>query len=81
MHKINKLVTLYQTYDTFEADLIKSLLESENIQCFVQTNDASGVLPYLALTQGGTEISVWDEDLEDAKKLLDKMADEPLDEK
>ncbi|HEV8052839.1 MAG TPA: DUF2007 domain-containing protein [Parachlamydiaceae bacterium] len=69
----NKLVTLYRTYDNFEADLIKSYLESEDITCFLNTNDASGVLPYLALTQGGTEICVWSDDLEEAKKLLKKM--------
>jgi hypothetical protein len=77
MHRVNKLVTLYQTYDTFEANLIKSLLDSENIFCYLNTNDASGVLPYLALTQGGTEILIWDEDLEAAKKLLQEMKADP----
>jgi hypothetical protein len=77
MEKDAKLVTLCNTYDTFEADLIKSLLENENIPCFLNTNDASGVLPYLALTQGGTEICVRDEDLEAAKALLEEMRRTP----
>lgn len=73
MVRVNKLVTLHTTYDAFEANLIKSLLDSENIFCFLNTNDASGVMPHLNLTQGGTEILIWDEDMDTAKQLLQQM--------
>lgn len=73
MFRVNKLILLHHTYDTFEANLIKSRFDSENIFCFLNTNDASGVLPHLNLTQGGTEILIWDEDLETATNLLQEM--------
>lgn len=71
MDKAHKLVTLYQTYDAFEANMIKSLLDSEDIYCYLNTNDANGVLPQLNLTQGGNELLVREEDFEDAKNLLE----------
>ena len=73
MGKDTKLVSLCRTYDNTEAELIRSFLESENIPCYINTNDASGVLPYLALTQGGSEVYVREEDLKAARALLEEM--------
>jgi len=72
---MDPLVTLYQTFDTFEAELIKSKFESENLFCYVLTNDASGTLPHLGFAQGGTEILVWQSELETARKLLQQIHD------
>ena len=72
MEKDTKLVSLCRTYDNTEAELIRSFLESENILCYINTNDASGVLPYLALTQGGSEVYIREKDLEAAKALMEE---------
>jgi hypothetical protein len=72
---MSNLITIYQTNNPFEADLIKSYFSNENVFCFLKTNDASGVLPYIGFTQGGTEILVRQEDLEKGKELLQQIKD------
>lgn len=67
---MSDLISIYQTYDSIEANLIKSKLESENIYCFLKTNDASGVLPHLGFAEGGTEVCIYQKDLDAAKNLL-----------
>lgn len=70
---MDNLISIYQTYDSFEANMIKSKLESEDIYCFLKTNDASGVLPHLGFGQGGTEVCIYQKDLEAAKTLLEGL--------
>jgi Putative prokaryotic signal transducing protein len=68
--KMNDLVAIYQTYDSLKTQLIESLLSSENILCYCKTNDASGVLPHLRMSQGGIQIFVREEDQENALAII-----------
>ena len=71
--KIYKLIPLYQTYDSLETNLIKSILESEKIYYYINTNDANNVLPQLGLTQVGNQILVSEENFHKAKFLIEKF--------
>lgn len=73
---MNNFVCVYQTFDTIEANLIKSHLEEENIFCVLQTNDASGVLPHLGAAMGGVQLFVHKDNLEKSEKLLEQMFEE-----
>ncbi len=70
---MSDLISIYQTYDSFEANLIKAHFDNENIYCFLKTNDASGVLPHLGFALGGTEVFVRQEDLDQANTLLEQI--------
>lgn len=75
---MSNLICIYRTFDTFEADLIKSYFDNEEVFCFLKTNDASGTLPHLGFSQGGTEIMIHQQDLEASQKIL-KQIKENLD--
>lgn len=70
---MSDFISIYQTYDSFEASLIKAYFDDENMYCFLKTNDASGVLPHLGFSLGGTEILVRKEDVQEAQTLLKQM--------
>jgi len=67
---MDNLVCIFRTYDVFQANIIKSKLNDLNIYCFLKSNDASGTLPYLNLTQGGIEIYVPERDLIKSQKII-----------
>ena len=59
-----------KTYGTrAEADTAKTLLDSQNIEAFVISDDAGGIDPALA-NANGVQLKVGKKDLERAKKLL-----------
>lgn len=70
---MNNFICIYQTFDTFEANLIKSYLDNEDILCILKPKDASGVLPHLGFSQGGIDIMVHEDNLEEAKKILKEI--------
>lgn len=53
-----------------EADVIKGILELEGIQVYIKANDAEGVMPYLAFSEG-VEIFVPQEDLARAREMME----------
>lgn len=59
-----------------EAELVKSLLESENIWAFVAADDQAGLVPATALTLG-VKLMVQPEDLEKAQTLIIPVNDTP----
>ncbi len=65
----NDLVTLRTFRNRAEADTAKSLLDSQNIETFVISDDAGGMDPALAFANG-VQLKVYRKDLERAKKLL-----------
>lgn len=67
---MNNLISIYKTFDTIQADIIKSHFEAEGIYCFIRSNDASGTMPYLGISQGGADVMVREEDLEKSRELL-----------
>ncbi len=66
-------ICIYKTLDSFEANLIKSRLESADIFCAINSNDASGTLPYLQFLEGGIEILVHKDDLKSAQEIIQEM--------
>ena len=69
------LVSIHKVYDTIEAELIKSQLESEGIASFLKSDNAGGSLSYLTSTLG-IEIVVRKEDAEAAYKIIrDKQSE------
>ena len=62
-------VCITKANDDFEAELIKSKLEDENIPCMTRQNDASGTMPHLRLERG-IEILIPEEYEEQAHKAL-----------
>ncbi len=61
----------------FEAELIKQKLAETEIQCFVQSSDAEGMLPYL---ENGVRIFVEPYDFEKATWLITNAKDDLTDE-
>ena len=53
-----------------EAELAKSLLESQGIKSFISADDAGGMRPGMFAYAPGVELIVREEDLEKAKELL-----------
>lgn len=73
---MNDFILLCKTVNPFEASLIKTHLENEDILCFINTNDASGTLPHLGFVEGGAEIFVHKDDFEKSQKILNEMNEE-----
>lgn len=69
MENANTLVSVHKVYNSIEAELIKSLLESEEIDCFLKSDNAGGTLSYLTETLG-VEIIVRKEDAERALNTI-----------
>ena len=68
----SELVTLTVAADEFEAEVIRSLLETEGIKSMQQrTNLAAGMADASASSFGPREILVRAEDLEQARELID----------
>jgi hypothetical protein len=62
-----------ETYsDRHEADLVKGLLSANGIDAFVQGDEFGGYEPVLSFLKG-VRLLVKEEDLEDAKKLLEEI--------
>ena len=53
-----------------EADLAKSALEGAGIDAIIQSDATGGVTPHLAFAGGGYKLLVREEDVEDARDLL-----------
>lgn len=69
MKQGNNLVCIYKVYDSIEAELIKSHLESEGIMSFLKSDNAGGSLAYLNSILD-IEIIVLKEDVEKALEII-----------
>lgn len=70
------LVCIYQNFDGFKVNLLKSYFDNEEIFCVIETNDASGTLPHLGFSQGGASLFVEEQDLEESQKILQQLKEE-----
>ncbi|WP_059358660.1 putative signal transducing protein [Parachlamydia acanthamoebae] len=70
---MNNFVCIYRTFDIVQANLIKSHFENEDILCVLKSNDASRILPHLGFSQGGIEILIHEQHLEDGLKILQEI--------
>ncbi|HEY3722528.1 MAG TPA: DUF2007 domain-containing protein [Acidimicrobiia bacterium] len=69
-----KIVEVANFGSRLEADAAIALLEANGIQASGKYGDAGGWLPHIALVDG-FRVMVFDEDLDEAKALLDTEAE------
>lgn len=67
----DEIICIYTSYDATEADMIKTQLESESIPCFLKSDNAGGMLPYLNMISG-FGIMVRKEDETRAKEVINE---------
>ena len=69
-------VVVFRTYlNHFEADIAKSALEADGIECFIRSDDCGGMRPHFWLA--GVELLLHQEDVEDAEEILGKEHESP----
>jgi len=68
----NKLVEVYKSPTEMEAQIIKGILESNEIPCFLRSN--VGTSPF-GITMGDTKVMVWESMAEEARELIEGDAD------
>ncbi|MCH9628211.1 MAG: hypothetical protein S4CHLAM2_18670 [Chlamydiales bacterium] len=69
MTQSSDLISVHKVYDSMEAELIKSQLESEGIDCFLKSDNAGGSLSYLTASTG-IEIIVRSEEAKQASQII-----------
>ena len=71
-----KLVTVYRTFSSADAQLIRSLLEAAEIPALVSDELASLSMEGYSMSTGGIRVQVPEEHVEDARELIEnKTAD------
>ena len=68
------LVTIYTSYDSVEADLIKAQLEDAGIPNFLKSDNAGGALPHLTMMTG-IQVMVRNEDEQQATQIIQDRID------
>jgi hypothetical protein len=65
-----KLVTVYQTFSSADAQLVRSRLEASNLQAIV-ANELSGLsIDGYSMAAGGILVQVPEDQVEDARELI-----------
>ena len=70
MSKGKNLVEIYKATNEMEAQVIKGLLESFDIPCFLKSNAAPSVHIFTVDGMGEVRVMVRDADLEKARQLI-----------
>ena len=70
MSKDEKLVEVYQATGEMEAQVIKGLLESYEIPCFLKSNVAPSVHMFTINGMGEVKVMVLDSDVEKTRQLI-----------
>jgi hypothetical protein len=70
MNKPRKMVEVYRAVSETEARVIKGLLESYNIPCFLKSNAAPSVHAFAIDGLGEVRVMVWEELAKKARELL-----------
>ncbi|MGD0779380.1 MAG: DUF2007 domain-containing protein [Dehalococcoidales bacterium] len=70
MKSNEKMVEVYHAYNAMEAQVIKSLLESFNIPCFLKSNAAPSVHTFTMDGMGEVKIMVLESLAEKARELI-----------
>jgi hypothetical protein len=68
---------VHKVWSLTEADIIKSVLESEGIPCFFQGNISHSIYPFDVNGLGEVKIFVNESDYEAAKEILENREPEP----
>ena len=66
------MITLQTFHSRIEAEMVKTLLETENISTLIRADDEGGMAPSMALTNG-VDLLIQPEDLEKANELLNAI--------
>jgi hypothetical protein len=70
LSKSEKLVEVYKANSEMEAQVIKSLLESYDIPCFLKSHAAPSVHVFTVDGMGEVKVMVWDSMFSRARKLI-----------
>jgi hypothetical protein len=70
LSKDEKLVEVYKAPNEMEAQVIKSLLESYEIPCFLKSHAAPSVHVFTIDGMGEVNVMVWDSMSDRARKLI-----------
>lgn len=72
------IIKLTTCNNVIEANMIKNLLENEDIQCFLTNENFSTLLPINnSLLGSGIRIMINEEDFEKAKQVIDSVNNTP----
>jgi hypothetical protein len=74
--KETKLVELITVQGEMEENMIVALLEGADIKVLAQSGRAGGALPFTLDGMGKVRIYVREDDLEEAKKLIDEYKED-----
>ena len=69
-----KLVTVYRTFSSADAQLIRSLLEAAEIPALVSDELASLSMEGYSMSTGGIRVQVPEEQIENARELIESKA-------
>ena len=75
---MSKLKHLATSYNPVQANIIKGILETNDIPCILFDEDSFSAMSILSLAIGGIRIMVHQDDLKTAKKLLKDMDEDNL---
>ena len=70
MNKKEKLIEVYRSAGEMEAQVIKSLLESNGIPCLLQSNASPSVHVFAVDGMGAVGVMVWESMAEKAGELI-----------
>ena len=66
----DKLTPLGVSFNNFQAQIIKTKLEANDIPCFLFNVESFNAMSHLSLAIGGIRIMVLESDLEESTKIL-----------
>ncbi len=67
---MSQTVTIQSYATRVDAEMAKSLLESNYIRAIVEGDDCGGLRPEIAFSSGGFDLIVFQDDVDYAKELL-----------
>ncbi len=70
MNKPKKMVAVYRAVGEAEAQVIKGILESHGITCFLKSNAAPSVHMFAVDGMGEVKVMVWEEVAGKARELI-----------
>jgi len=71
-------IVVYQTFtDTIEANIVKGLLDSYGVECFLSDENMSTLYSQYSPAIGGVKLNVFEKDIEQINKLLESENIDP----
>jgi hypothetical protein len=72
-----KLITVYQTFSSADAQLIHSLLDASNLHAIVANELSALSIDGYAMASGGIQVQVPEDEVEEARELIESKQSEP----